>query len=715
MSSLILFHLLLFIPLVFSANQTRPTSQINPEAFLKYLIGHGIKDVTFFSHTLEFRNLTLTTSLVGEIFRTFTFRPRQIVHDNQYQHNLIPSRINTLYHFNIFCCNCMQFSLNCPVCVLQEMHICEVPFRDFSPLLDAWFTSVYLPFYTTADTFATPVRSHRLSTDTFYSFKLSHTVDHAALFASLLVAPNNKCHRTRVSMKLLPPFDPTTCMQVVPHGKKCPSYPTGLTQRCDWQHSTRNTSLDEDNKICTSLMYNNSYIYFFKSGRDGLCSVESTDVVIPSLIEFARLIVDGTTDRFYPRYVTYVDGEYKFIMDDFRSLNIMLQKLQSGDPITSLVSLSQFTQKIICEYVEALHDNNSIYNGKPSWLGEILVQKPCEEFFPFNSTHMACDAALFSTAPYCARLTFRSLDVLPHRFSIPKKITLKDQLTCSQLNDTGVCTYSSVFSSIFSDAVDRLLVGLNSTLVIRNNTDWDLLDFFFRLNSTLSSTIDRLLAGLSSRNTTNEFGWDMNTFFVALNETFSGSIREFLDALGRNTTTKPQREKGKLYLVGNWISDIFGILIAPFFDAFVDIVLSAFLPPLFNAFTSVISQLSKLITGLVHELSKFTVVLATALTDIFLSLLHLLLGIITVIESRILLFEYVILFILINKKFLNNVYVSASIVLIALLVFGFERHSPSFLITFLHPHFHVFNLTHYYSTNFSYNYTFSFRPHPSSN
>lgn len=111
--------------------------------------------------------------------------------------------------------------------------------------------------------------------------------------------------------------------------------------------------------------------------------------------------------------------------------------------------------------------------------------------------------------------------------------------------------------------------------------------------------------------------------------------------------------------------------------------------------------------------------LLTEILEILFTLLELVLkavmGLILQLESRFLIFEYIVLFVYLNRSFVNNNIACTLIVLLVCCVFGIERRSPSILLTFYNSQFYYVNLTSYFDQSFNWDYRFFIRTHPGNN
>lgn len=89
-------------------------------------------------------------------------------------------------------------------------------------------------------------------------------------------------------------------------------------------------------------------------------------------------------------------------------------------------------------------------------------------------------------------------------------------------------------------------------------------------------------------------------------------------------------------------------------------------------------------------------------------ILKILIGIIIQAEQHFLIFEYLVLFLLVNSKLLNNNIFSLIIVLLVMIVFGIDRHSPSILLYLYNAQYSYVNMSYYQTADFTYKYQINY-------
>lgn len=164
----------------------------------------------------------------------------------------------------------------------------------------------------------------------------------------------------------------------------------------------------------------------------------------------------------------------------------------------------------------------------------------------------------------------------------------------------------------------------------------------------------------------------------------------------------------------NWISsmfepgvklifDIFGSnfedYVITFFDKLleylVDIILEIFngIVELFRKSQSFIDKLVDTITKILDVLFNFIAFVLKALVGVLLKL-----------EQHFLLFEYIVLFLVINYYLINNNIFSLIVVFLVTIVIGIDRRSPSILLAFHNVEYGYVNLTGYDPSAYEWNY-----------
>lgn len=627
----------------------------------------------FVLSTLNSRKLILGSSLLNEIDALFirnTYTPVVLTTDNVYDSLRIESASK-------FCCECDDFDFNCPICKLNGKHYCEYPYHDFSNTMKTWFRDVYLPRYRLA-----------LSLAVDYSVNVG-TGDYQFVKGGSLIRKNygTKCLGLSPSY-LHYSFGITLeqCTTVVRKEFDCPSATIGAKNGCDYMRTVERPLPEHNYKACFAPYLINPPIRFqLVPSAKLLCNYDSNFIDFPALYNYASLSTGSKLPpNWFPTPRGRVDNKYYFYTysDD---LLLELNHLVNTRYITSPITPTSEKQKIICS-ITNLHHDKQAYNGMPSWIGDVLIQRPCLKYFPFNDTSSICESAIFSPTPYCSDHIFSYLasDIVEVGVPIDTVTLQPGNFSCTKLSRAISCTFSPLVNSSISLMTENMSKIFGQLLTV----------YFSDLNLTVGD-FSRSLEGI-------------------LNKTFDSALVNLLDGLGRNDTSIPRfytykhTDGVKVGPLGNWFSSIFASLIEPFFRMAIDLILSVIVPIAFDAITSTIHILSELVEKLTAQLIKFLNSLADASSTLITTLLKFLIGLILFIDSVILLFEFTLVFLFIIYYFNRSWIFAVTIVIILMIIFGLERKSPSLLLSVTNYQYFYFNFSNYRSKSFNWDYSFSY-------
>ncbi|UPT53736.1 MAG: hypothetical protein 3 [Bactrocera oleae negev-like virus] len=191
----------------------------------------------------------------------------------------------------------------------------------------------------------------------------------------------------------------------------------------------------------------------------------------------------------------------------------------------------------------------------------------------------------------------------------------------------------------------------------------------------------------------------LNNMSSKHNITSFESVKYFIELMGKNDSNVhfyTTDSLGNKRLVGNWFSGIFGVLIQPFFDVFVETV------------KLLLGIVADLLVVVIESLVKALGALIQPVADILEVLLKLIVSSVAIVESKILLLEYTLLFLFLMYFVFNNVYFASVVVIIFMLIFGITRRSPSLILPLLNKELNYFSLDDYYRTKFDYNYSINY-------
>lgn len=546
--------------------------------------------------------------------------------------------IDTLTMSMKFCCDCRDFNLNCPVCTYNNKYYCEKPYYGFSQSAQNFFSNHFSKLRLKYLYQAVTHKMKYCSEKPFVIYPRNDNV-----FATTPIQRSSVCAQRQVNSLYSSYYTAKSCTLVTGTNDECPRATIPGLYGCDWSE-VRELVVDNA-KFCYAPYWDNMNTPFFSKSDDGLCPLNLVDFKAPKVLEYAK--ARNTLPTLPYKFLGRSRDTYLFETYDNTMMEKLLRKFSSF-PLCDQTIGSDIDQRSLCK--GPVHDDPLVYNGAPSWLGEILIMPPCSEYYPYDETRHICDSALFSTLSYCPTETFINKPTPYETFELEYEVIDTNNpffnVTCSKIDRFGNCL--------------------------------------------LHHTLETFVANLSS---------------IAQNFT-----NEFIDALGRNDSNvyyynqygSPQG------LVGNWFSGIFGSLIEPFFDAFINMVLKIILPPLFESVINIIKELSALLSELSSQILKFITQLADALTNLLNILLKLLIGLISVLESHILLFEYTVVFLLILWRVVDDPVFAATLTFMLILIFGLERKSPSLILYFLNQEFQIFNLSDYYQKEFDFSYSLSY-------
>lgn len=152
------------------------------------------------------------------------------------------------------------------------------------------------------------------------------------------------------------------------------------------------------------------------------------------------------------------------------------------------------------------------------------------------------------------------------------------------------------------------------------------------------------------------------------------------------------------------IFDIFGSnfedYVITFFEQLLDYILKIVFE-LFNAIVALFKKSQEFIDKLVQFITQILDVLFSFVAF----LLKALIGVLLKVEQHYLLFEYIILFLLVDYYLINNNLFSMIVVLLVMVVVGIDRRSPSILLAFHSLEYSYVNLSGYDPSQFTWDYS----------
>lgn len=579
--------------------------------------------LTWFKHTIDSRKLPYNTTTLKALEDSI---PR--THDAPWRNSTIEPRATgfTIALAMQSCCECSDYRMNCPICMTGSTYICERPYHSFSPRAKDWFHDVFRPTYEQLSSTPTSQVTEHFAWLTFYGGP-----------GYIAYGARSKCdYVPRTSRLYITGQISSECTHVYGPDGACPTASIHRSyDGCDWKLGLE-AALDFNLKMCYAPMVATvTYATTRDHVGDGFCTMRSGGgffIQLPGLLDFIR---DRKTynPSSRPNPLGIIDDSYHFkIEDDSDYLNLF--DLLSAE-IHPPTNLAKRPARVSCSGDHP----NAAYNGKPSVIGDIFLHPPCSSWVPYDSTRYICLDAMVTKFPYCPSLLYKDMKTPSIAYSVPVdeiKLHPEYNVTCGIITKLGKCMLEDL---------------LNST--VQNYTD----QFSRIVNNTMDSFAVNFLDILGRNDTPAQFAY---------------SVRHTNGTIENRT-------------VGNWFTSIFGALIAPFFHAFIEIVLSTIINPILEALIFLIKDLAYLIGQLADEIKLVVDALADAFCQLLLILYNVTVGLILQIEARILLFEYVVLFLTIMARFDRGWVFALTIVGICMMIFPFERRHPSVIISLINP------------------------------
>lgn len=203
-------------------------------------------------------------------------------------------------------------------------------------------------------------------------------------------------------------------------------------------------------------------------------------------------------------------------------------------------------------------------------------------------------------------------------------------------------------------------------------------------------------------------------FFEQFNTSFSlsANFSEFAKLQDEYATQRQDQSRSF------WTDWIGGILTAGMFSRLRDLLFEAidyllveFLEIIGDIIINAINTFISLLRNSSAYLNRLIAIITQILDALFLLLsliLKVVIGIVLQAEQHFLVFEYVVLFLLINSKLLNNNIFSLIIVILVMIVFGIDRQSPSVLLYLYNAQYDYVNMSYYRDVEFSYEYQINY-------
>lgn len=617
---------------------------------------------TAFTNNLISRNFPLSKLLMNDINKHFGNSMLATLFHQIPRHQSVDS-IDTA---TLFCCECLTFRINCPICKISDMFGCEYPLFEYSEQHISWY-KIFNHYY------------HRFSVqpkDTFLknTLMIVPSIVKGFSFFSRVVPPSNVCSTPNVVRTIYSPEEGiTNCTVVVPKSVPCPMANFKPDHQCDWS-STLHENVSHL-KVCFSRRLKPGAFRFIDSVNEYVCN-KKYYFRFPAATEIIRGMISDSYTTLPYRVMGYSSDSVYFSSYNNTLLNKVVNDLQISSKLSPATPILSTTvkRKIICDHNHAVRKQKAVYNGEDSWLGDIFIPAP-SEIVIYNLTHAIYYNYLYSPylscnpfVKYVRHSIIKSVKATPNMFG-----TYVNASVCASLADVSSCAFHSLFNSTFS----------NMTYLLNVNDDRN-----FRILSDalrdIHVNVDTDFAGFE-KFLHKEYIDLTARFRNILNKTFDNYLNNLLDALSKNGTYEYKCSQGFCYTkLGGWLSDIFAALIEPFFNVFLSLVVRPIFKILLESFIDIVKISSDLLQKLGNELGVVLDDLAEAVTVLLTTLLNLIVKLYKFLEARILLSEYIALFLFLIYFIKNNSVFSIVIVVIVLVIFGFERKTqPSILLTLI--------------------------------
>lgn len=618
---------------------------------------------TAFSLNIFSRNIPLSNELMVKVNRHFSGPLLQI----NFYTLPVSFEIDNIDKATTFCCDCLIHDINCPICKMTNVFSCEYPFGHYSKHHESWYR-LFIHYYKhfSVQPVSVNLKYGKIIVPNYFT---------EFSFFSVVNAPGRSCSKpTNVYTNYLPVDGATNCTVVLPVNVPCPSANYKADYHCDWS-STSQTKVGHL-KVCFSRYRKNSRFRFLDSSLYYLCNNDNYSFTFPAVTDIIRKMYTDTYSENPFDVLGYNEDSVYFSSFNNSLLNKVVQDLKTTSGVSPAPPLETYTikMKIICDRIHPIRRVDTIYNGKDSWLGDIFIPGP-SLIVPFNHSHAVKYNYLYSPYLDCEPFTAykRNKVVRSIRSSVTFFGSVSNSSTCASLSETANCALHSLFNSSFSNMSFLLNSNQNKNFLLLS----DALQNVKIQTSTNFSAFEKFLHKENIDLT--------NRFRNILNKTFDNYLFNLLEGLSKNGTMEYKCHGGYCYSkLGGWLSDIFAALIEPFFNVFLSLVVRPIFKILIESFIDIIKILSDLLIKLGDELSTVLDELTSAITVLITTLLKLFTKIYKHLETRILLSEYIILFLFLIYFVKNNSVFSIVVVIIALIIFGFERKTqPSLLLPLL--------------------------------
>lgn len=617
---------------------------------------------TLFVQNIKGRNFPLSKVLASNINKHFT----KSILITKFFDLPLTFKVDDIDKATMFCCDCLIHRLNCPICRVSSLQACEFPFGHYSDSHKSWyrmFEHLYNKFHVAPQLVAS--KTNEVLVPLYIS---------GNSFFTRILPPISTCSKPNIIHTIFHPDEGVSnCTVVIPSSHPCPMSDYKAELRCDWSTLIRNV-IGHFN-VCYSRMRYSTSFRFIDNNMSFICN-NKYYFEFPAVTLIIRHLVQNYYDDTPYRILGFNEDNVYFSFYNNTLLNKVVKDLQVGSKSSPSVPLNNhfINMKIICERERLVRRHATVYNGEDSWLGDIFIPAP-SPIVVFNETHALKYNYLYSPyldcnpfVKYTRKKLVKSLKVSINAFG-----TIANASTCDSVSETANCAFVKLFNSTFT----------NMTFLLNANQDMNV----YRLEQAMKNIDVKNSVDFGDFE---KFLHKENVDFTSrirniLNKTFDNYLHNLFDGLSRNGSFEFKCHGEFCYSsYGGWFSDIFAALIEPFFNVFLNLVIKPIFRLLIEAFVDVIKLLADLLLKLGKELSDVLDDLSNALTILISVILKIIVSVYKFLEARILLTEYLVLFLFLIYFIKNNSIFSLLIILIFLVIFGFERKTqPSILLTLI--------------------------------
>lgn len=551
-----------------------------------------------------------------------------------------------------FCCECEKYQLRCPICVSGGTYLCEMPFRRFSPSIQQWYRQFFKPHYDKEFALAN-YETVRVTNKLDSFFPISGNFHFSNLTAGQRCTPRLR-HYSHLYGKVS-----ELCVVILPKDETC----VFSHESCDLSR-VKQYNPSPSLKLCVAP-YKKQFSVNFSGAK--LCSPEGFSLDFIRMEQYLSLTSD-------PRSLP----EFK----DFTITGIRLKRRNVDDLEAILLDKRPFRTpnhyygNILsrCNYIGTYGSTVDV-----SYLGNIALFPPNRGIKVYlNGYSSMYYSSLFDRTASCQSYQEEQSKAFPDlEFVIPFS-NLTYTLFMNDLSGQKPLSETTKLARVLNETLhnfekDRLISSVPLKQILNESFR------FFESNSACND-LNRLGQCLYS----STFLSIVDRLSKNLNASIDEAVDKFIDSITRNTTCV-----GGVCQVGNWLTNIFSDVVKFFFEVFVDTILKTIFTLLLQILIDTLDEIIKLVEQLLLTLQPYLIKLVEIISGFLKFLSNLFIQILLFFETHFLLFEYTVVFLLVMWKWVNNPLFSIVIVVIAIIIFGFQRKHESLLLNLVNDEFNM--------------------------